>query len=58
MRMKKPYYIKYNKYGKFRNPKISYIFDKTLVLSINCDKCHSKDEKEELYSKKKNLLRY
>ena len=32
MVMKKMYCIKYNKYKKF--PKISHIFDKTLVLSI------------------------
>ena len=43
--MKKIYCSKCNKYKKFKNPKISYIFDKTLVLSIVCDKCSSKDEK-------------
>ena len=37
--------IKYNKYRKFKNLKISYIFNKTWVLCIICDKCGSKDEK-------------
>ena len=31
---KKIYYVKCNKYGKFKNSKISYIFDKTLVLFL------------------------
>ena len=33
-----------NKCRKIKNPKISYIFDET-VLSIICDNCGSKDEK-------------
>ena len=33
-----------NKYGKLKNPYISYIFYKALVLSFICDKCCSKDE--------------
>ena len=37
--MKKIYWIKCIKYRKFKNPKILYIFDKTLVLSIICGKC-------------------
>ena len=40
----KIYCIKFNKYRKFKNPKISYIFDKTLVLSFICNKCIN-DEK-------------
>ena len=43
--MKKFCCIKCKKYRKFKNPKISYIFDKTLSVSIICDKCGSKDEK-------------
>ena len=27
------------KYNKFKNPEISYIFEKTLVPSIICSKC-------------------
>ena len=37
----KVYCIKCNKYRKFKNPKISYIFNVTLVLSFTCDKCGS-----------------
>ena len=33
------------KHKKFKNPKISYIFEETLVLSIICSKCANKDEK-------------
>ena len=40
--MKKIYCVICVKYRKFKNPKISYIFEKT-VLSIICSKC--KDEK-------------
>ena len=44
--MKKIHCIKFNKYSRFKKPKISYIFDEVLVLSIICDKCDSKDEKK------------
>ena len=43
--MKKSHYIICSKYGKFKNTKISYIFEKTLILSIICNKCGNKDEK-------------
>ena len=43
--MKKIYCITCGKYRNLKNPKISHIFDKTLVLSIICDKCSSEDEK-------------
>ena len=43
--MKKLYCVNYRKYRKFKNPKISYIFEKTLVLSITCSKCRKEDEK-------------
>ena len=43
--MKKTYSFKCNKYRRFRNPKISYIFDKTLVFSISWEKCGSMNEK-------------
>ena len=42
--MEKIYCIKCDKYKKLKNPKIQYIFDKTLVLSIICDRCGSNDE--------------
>ena len=45
VRMKKIYCIACNMYRKFKNPEISYIFDKALVLSIIRAKCCSKDEK-------------
>ena len=41
----KIFQIKCNKYRRFKNPNISYIFDKTLVLSIICDRCGKKVEK-------------
>ena len=44
-----------DKYKKFKNRKTSYIFWKTLVLSIDYSKCDNEDEK---YLKKKNQLRY
>ena len=43
--MKKIYSVVCGIYKKINNPKISYIFVKTLVLSIICSKCGSKDEK-------------
>ena len=53
--MKKIYCIKCNKYRKFKNPKIPYIFDKTLIIPIICDKCGSNDK---TYLPNKNRLRY
>ena len=38
-KMIKRYCIIWDKYIKFKNPKISYIFEKTLNLSIVCSKC-------------------
>ena len=43
--MKKLYCIICGKYKKFKNPKIAYIFEKTLVFSIILIKCDTKDEK-------------
>ena len=40
--MKNIYCIKCKKYGKVKNPEISYLFYKTLVISIICRKCGSK----------------
>ena len=34
-----------NKYRKLKNPKISYIFDKTIVPSIICKTCGKNNEK-------------
>ena len=43
--MKKIYRAGCGKYKKFKNTEVSYIFEKTSVLSIICSKCESKDEK-------------
>ena len=43
--MKIIYCIKCNNYREFKNPKIPYVFDKTLLLSIICGKYGSNDEK-------------
>ena len=43
--MKKISRIKCNEYRKIKNPKISCILNKTLVLSIICDKCGNNKEK-------------
>ena len=39
--MVKFYCIICGRYRKFKNPKISHIFQKKLVLSITCGKCSS-----------------
>ena len=43
--MKNLYCIICSKYRKIEEPKISYILEKTLVLSIICSKCKNEDEK-------------
>ena len=43
--MRKIYCTKSKKYKEFEKPKISYIYDKTLLLSSICNKCESEDEK-------------
>ena len=52
--MKKLYCITCGNYRKFKNPKLSYIFEKT-VLSIICSNCENEDEK---YIKKNNQFRH
>ena len=42
--MKKLYCVICGEYTKFKNPKMSCIFQKTLVLSIICSKCRNEDE--------------
>ena len=39
------YCIICSRYKKFEKPKISYLLEKTLVLSIICSKCINEDEK-------------
>ena len=43
--MKKIYCVLCGKYRKLEKPKILYIFDKTLVVSIICSKCKNEDDK-------------
>ena len=53
--MKKLCCVICGKYRKFEKPKISYLLEKTLVLSIICSKC--KNENEKIF-KEKNRLKY
>ena len=43
--MKKLYCFICGKNRQFRKPKISYVLEKALALSINCSKRKNKDEK-------------
>ena len=43
--MEKVYFVICGKYRKFKNPKILYIFEETLFLSIICSKCGNDNEK-------------
>ena len=43
--MKKLHSVICGQYRKFEKPKISYILEKTLILSIICSKCENEDEK-------------
>ena len=43
--MKKLYCVICRKCRKFEKPKISYLLEKTLVVSIICSKSENKDEK-------------
>ena len=53
--MKKLYYVICNKYRKFEKPKISYVSEKTLVLSIIYSKCKNEDEK--IFEKEESIER-
>ena len=44
--MKKLYCVTCSKYRKIKKLKISYLLEKTLVLSIICSKCKNEDEKK------------
>ena len=43
--MKKLCCVICSRYRKFEKPKISYLLEKTLVLSTICSKCKKEDEK-------------
>ena len=51
--MKKICCIICGKYRKFEKPKISYLLEKTLVLSIICSKC--KNEDEQLFKEEESI---
>ena len=45
IKMKKTYCVICGKYKKLKNPKISYIFEKTLPFPIICSKYENGDKK-------------
>ena len=45
IKMKKIYWAICGKYRKCEKPQISYLLEKTSVLSIICSKCKNEDEK-------------
>ena len=51
--MKKLYCVICGKYNKFEKPKISYLLQNTLVLSIVCSKCKNQDEN--LFKEKESI---
>ena len=55
--MKKIYVIKCNKYKKFKKTKISYLFNKKLVLSIICNKRDNNYEKKIREEKSVEILK-
>ena len=50
--MKKLYYLICAKYKKFEKPKISYLLERAVVLSIICSKC--KNENEKIFKKEES----
>ena len=55
--MKKIYCVNCANYTKFEKPKISYILEKTLVLSVICSKCRNEDEKRSKEEKSIEMLK-
>ena len=53
--MKQLYCVICGKYKKFEKLKMSYLLEKTLVLSVTFSKCKNEEEN---YLKKKNQLIY
>ena len=43
--MKESYCVICGKYRKFEKPKISYLLEKTSIISFICSKCKNEDEK-------------
>ena len=52
-KMKKLYCAVCGRYRKFEKPKVLYILEKILILSVICSKCKNEDKK---YLMKKNQL--
>ena len=48
------YYVICYKYKKPENPKISYILETTLFLSIICSECKNEDEK--IFKKEESIV--
>ena len=55
--MKKIYCVNCGNYTKFEKPKISYILEKTLVLSVICSKCRNEDEERSKEEKSIEMLK-
>ena len=53
VRMTKSYCTKSKNYKEFKKPKVSYICDKALLLSSNCDKCGG--EKKKTFKKEESI---
>ena len=51
--MKKLYCVISVKYRRFEKPKLSYLLEKALILSIICSKC--KNKKEEIFKEKESI---
>ena len=56
--MKKLYCTASSKYWKIEKPKISYIFQKTLVLSFVCSNCKIKNERIFKKEESSEILKY
>ena len=54
--MKKICCVICGKYRKIKNPKMSYTFEKTLVLSVICSRCENEDERIRKEKDSKNKL--
>ena len=54
--MKKICCVICGKYRKIKNPKMSFTFEKTLVLFIICSRCENEDERIRKEKDSKNKL--
>ena len=53
-KMKKLYCVLCGKYRKFGKLKVSYLLEKTLVLSVSCNKCKC-EEKEKIFKEEESI---